>query len=41
MNYNCYFVGTYSFDIKLILRMIKKEIDHLLEKIEKTEQKLA
>lgn len=36
MYYTNYWVGTYSFDIKLILNIIKKHIDSLLNQIEGT-----
>ena len=38
MYYANYWVGTYSFDIKLILTIIKKQIDDLLNQIEQTEK---
>ena len=36
MNYTNYWVGTYCFDIKLVLH-----VDELLEQIEKTEKMLG
>ncbi len=41
MNYTNYWVGTYCFDIKLVLTIIKKQVDELLEQIEKTEKMLG
>jgi hypothetical protein len=40
MHYDSYWPGAYSFDIKLILTEIKKQVDFILDKIERAEKSL-